>query len=91
MRKPLGSGPSSPKSLSPQQRTVPVLVTAQACFAPAEIATTPLKVAVPATSKTSTGISESVVVPLPRFPVVLFPQHITVPALVNAQVSPGQP
>ena len=73
--------PSWPYQIAPQHLTPPPLVSAQVWRPPAEIALTPL-----ARPETSTGTLLSVFVPLPSWPYVPLPQHLTPPPLVSAQV-----
>jgi hypothetical protein len=47
---------------------------------------TPLKKPIPPTPLTCTGVLEVVVVPFPKSPFALFPQHSTVPFESSAQV-----
>ena len=56
---------------------------AQAWYAPTLIAETQVS------QETSTGIALSVVVPFPRFPYGLYPQHFTVPPVMRAQALPA--
>lgn len=53
----------------------------------AEILVTPV-IALPSVSLTLTGVVEAVVVPSPRYPSVLEPQHFTPPDVNNAHVYP---
>src|SRR5438132_932717 len=64
--------------LIPQHFTLPVFVTAHACWYPAAMRTTPAVSPV-----TSTGIRLK---PVPPFPIPPRPQHLTPPAVVKAQV-----
>ena len=63
-----------PQLLMPQHFTPPTLVSAQVCAPPAETALTPLESPV-----TFTGDVRSVLVPSPRRPWVLLPQHFKPP------------
>jgi hypothetical protein len=65
----------------PQHLTPPLLVKAQVCSYPAEMAATPLL-----NPTTSTGVKRVVVVLSPNWPNWLFPQHLTAPLPVRAQV-----
>ncbi len=75
--------PNWPKELLPQHFTPPAVVTAHVCAPPAEMAAAPLLKPL-----TFTGVLLSVVVPLPNWPSLLWPQHFTPPAVVRAQVWP---
>ena len=72
--------PSCPSEFEPQHFTPPVVVRAQVLTSAAEMAATPL-----VSPETSTGTSDSVVVPLPSWPTSFRPQHFTPPAVVSAQ------
>ena len=60
--------------------TVPPVKRAQVCSTPAEIWVTPER------PLTLTGVEESVVVPSPSWPALLYPQHVMVPPVRRAQV-----
>src|SRR5438309_11915128 len=65
-----------------QHMTAPALVSAQTWPSSTVIAVTPLE-----RPETSTGVWRSVRVPSPTSPRRLYPQHLTPPPLVSAQVS----
>ena len=77
------SSPSSPSPLYPQHFTPPDAMIAQLCNHPLDTATTPL-----VRPETSTGTLLSSVAPLPSWPELLSPQHLTPPEVVNPQVWP---
>jgi hypothetical protein len=73
--------PNWPYQFAPQHLTPPPVVSAQVCLSPAAMAVAPL-----ANPLTSTGIVRLIVVPSPNWPYQFAPQHLTPPAVVNAQV-----
>src|SRR5919199_605110 len=75
--------PSFPLVLSPQQRPVPSVITAQVKKTPAVIAVAPDRPA------TLTGDNELIRVPFPSCPVKFAPQQRAVPSLSTAQVWAG--
>jgi hypothetical protein len=78
--------PSCPRVLSPQQDTLPA-VCAHEFWAPVDVGLPPaLIVLTPVRSLTATGVADWLVLPLPSAPLVLSPQHLTVPAVSSAQV-----
>ncbi len=72
--------PRSPKELSPQQLTDPVVSNAQVWVSPAETEVTPAR------PLTTVGTEELMVVPLPNSPSPLYPQHLTIFVLSSAQL-----
>src|SRR5436190_360454 len=78
------ASPSWPLELSPQHLTPPPAVRAHVWVPPGATSTTcttPL-----ARPLTAVGVDRSVVVPSPRRPLALLPQHLSAPAASTAQV-----
>ena len=76
--------PSWPLLFKPQHVTAPDVVSAQVWASPAAIATTLLK---PATGcGAGLGLLLPLLVVLPSWPYQFKPQHVTVPAVLSAQV-----
>ena len=73
--------PSCPPQLPPQHLTPPLLVSAQVCHPPADMAVTS-----PVRPLTSIGVLRLVIVPSPSWPFPFHPQHLTLSPLVSAQV-----
>ena len=73
--------PSSPSRLKPQHLNTPELFKAQDCPPPLEILIIP-----EVSPLTFTGVFEVVLLALPSWPKLLYPQHLTAPAVVKAHV-----
>ncbi len=80
-RSPPAPAPSWPLPFAPQQNAAPAAVTAQVWLSPTAMAATPL-----ARPKTAVGVVRCVHVASPSWPLPLYPQQRTAPAVVSAQV-----
>ena len=71
--------PTCPEAFAPQHRSAPPSTSAHACELPAATAATEPPSAPASFEPTTTGVFESVVVPLPSWPLALLPAHESVP------------